>query len=395
MKNLRNRQRLTMKRTKKEKDLTVEIEGLRLRLTEAVDTLRAIRSGEVDALVVSTLKGNQIYTLKGADRSYRLILETLHEGVLTMTGDGTIMYSNGRFVEMLSLPLQKVIGSSIYDFISPEDRPAFQAIMEQSKHGRSKGEILLTRKDETLIPVRLSLNPFQIDELAVVGVVAVDLTQQKETEKQLRHLSTQLLTAQENERRRIAGDIHDSIGGHLSAIKYQMETFFKQVPELSGAIFSAIQEAMNEARRIQMDLHPPTLDDLGIGPTLSWFCRRFNTTYAHIRIENEVGIEESEIPNSLKTVIYRISQEALNNVAKHSRADRVWVSLRKIDDAIELTIRDNGRGFNVGETISLGSGRTGLGLTSMRERAQLSGGSCKIESIPGKGTVVCASWQMF
>src|SRR4030042_6679818 len=99
-----------------------------------------------------------------------------------------------------------------------------------------------------------------------------------------------------------------------------MESFFNQLPELSEGISSTIKEAMNEVRRIQMDLHPSTLDDLGIVATLSWFCRSFQTTYTHIRIEQDVGIGESEVPKILKTVIYRILQEALNNIAKHSKA---------------------------------------------------------------------------
>lgn len=383
---------MAMKHTKNAKDLLAENEDLRLRLEEALDTLRAIRSGEVDALVVSTPQGDQVYTLKGAERTSRLILETLNEGVLTVAEDGTIIYSNSRFVEILKMPLQKVIGSSIHGFISPTDRTAFETILEQSRSGKNKGEVSLAAGDETLVPVQLSLNPLEIEEVSAICIVAVDLTEQKRIEKQLRHLSSQLLTAQEDERRRIAHDIHDSIGGQLSAINFKVESFFKQMPELSKAIFSMLGEAMNESRRIQMDLHPSTLDDLGIGPTLSWFCRRFQTTYSHIQIEQEVGIEESEVPKSLKTVIYRITQEALNNIAKHSKAGCVCLSLRKIDNKIELTIQDNGQGFDVTETHTIDGSRKGLGLTSMRERADLSGGCCKIESILGKGTVIRASW---
>ena len=385
---------MAMKHTKNAKDLLAENEDLRLRLEEALDTLRAIRSGEVDALVVSTPQGDQVYTLKGAERSSRLILETLNEGVLTVAEDGTIIYSNSRFVEMLKIPLQKVIGSSIYDFIFPADRPAFQAILEQSRNAKGKGEVSLRTGDETLVPTRLSINPLKIEEVSAICIVAVDLTEQKQTEKQLRDLSSRLLTAHEDERRQIADDIHDSIGSQLGAINFKMESFFDQIPELSKGIFSTIKEAMNEARRIQMDLHPSTLDDLGIVATLSWFCRRFQTTYSHIRIEQDVGIGESEVPKSLKTVIYRISQEALNNIAKHSKAGCVCLSLQKIDNTIQLTIQDDGQGFDLMETVAIDGTRKGLGLTSMTNRAQLSGGCFKIESIFGKGTVVRASWPI-
>ena len=385
---------MAMKPTKSAKDLLAENEDLRLRLEEALDTLRAIRSGEVDALVVSTPQGDQVYTLKGAERTSRLILETLNEGVLTVAEDGTILYSNSRFVEMLKIPLQKVIGSSIYDFILPADRPALQAILEQSRNEKGKGEVFLRTGDETLLPMRLSINPLEIDEVAATCIVAVDLTEQRQTEKQLRDLSSRLLTAHEDERRQIADDIHDSIGSHLGAINFKLQSFFDQIPELSEGIFSAIKETMNEARRIQLDLHPSILDDLGVVATLSWFCRKFQKTYSHIRIEQDVEIGESEVPKSLKTVIYRIMQEALNNIAKHSKAGRVCLSLKKIDNTIQLTIQDDGRGFDLTEAVVLEDTRKGLGLTSMTNRAQLSGGCCKIESNFGKGTVVRASWPI-
>lgn len=143
-----------------------------------------------------------------------------------------------------------------------------------------------------------------------------------------------------------------------------------------------------------MDLRPSILDDLGILATLSWFCRNFETTYSHIHIEKQIDIQEEEVSVPLKTVIYRISQEGLNNIAKHSRADLVHLSLGKADDRIELTIQDNGLGFDLEKAASVESPRRGLGLTSMRERAELSGGSFAIESVRGKGTTIQAMWTI-
>jgi len=116
------------------------------------------------------------------------------------------------------------------------------------------------------------------------------------------------------------------------------------------------------------------LDDLGILTTLDWHCKEFQKTFSHIRIEKEIDISENDVPHILKTVIYRISQEALNNIAKHSKADLVTLSLRKTGDPIELTIQDNGQGFNVESLFSMKSYKRGLGLSSMRERTELQGG---------------------
>ena len=143
-----------------------------------------------------------------------------------------------------------------------------------------------------------------------------------------------------------------------------------------------------------MDLRPSMIDDLGLLPTLSWFCKRFETIYSHIRTEQENGIEEGEIPSALKIVIYRVAQEAMNNIAKHSKADFVRLSLRKMGKKMEVMIQDNGQGFNLESVISQENTKKGLGLSSMRERTELSGGSFGIESIEGEGTIIRASWPI-
>ena len=136
------------------------------------------------------------------------------------------------------------------------------------------------------------------------------------------------------------------------------------------------------------------LDDLGILPAISWFCREYQTTYPHIRVEKQIEVEEQNIPDSLRTVTYRILQEAMNNVAKHSKANGVRLSLKKNDNTLELAIQDNGHGFEPEKALSSESSKRGLGLVSMGERARLSGGSFAIESTKGAGTTVRAWWPI-
>jgi signal transduction histidine kinase len=140
------------------------------------------------------------------------------------------------------------------------------------------------------------------------------------------------------------------------------------------------------------DLRPSILDDLGILATIGWFCREFNNVYTGIRIETTIDIEEDEVPRHLKTIIYRILQEALNNVAKHSRANFVHLRLRKNETRMELIIHDNGRGFNLDQAMALKTSRRGFGLASMRERAELSGAAFEINSLIGRGTTVRVVW---
>ncbi len=224
----------------------------------------------------------------------------------------------------------------------------------------------------------------------------------KDSENRLRHLSSQLLTVQENERKRISREIHDSIGQTLSAIKFGLESKLSQMDKGSAppgvsleSIISLTQTGIEEARRIQMDLRPSILDDLGIISTLTWFSRVFQQTYSEIHIEKEIDVKENEVPGALKIVIYRISQEAMNNIAKHSKAGIVSLSLKKKETTIELTIQDNGRGFDLEATLSAESYTRGLGLNSMRERAEISGGSFSVESEIGKGTTIRVEWPLF
>jgi signal transduction histidine kinase len=250
--------------------------------------------------------------------------------------------------------------------------------------------------------------------------VARDITKRKQTEEALKtahdglerrvkertaelgRVSSELLSAQEDERKRIARELHDSVGQSLAAIKFKLENTLDQVrqgqPDMGieslEALVPFLQELSDEVRRIHTDLRPSLLDDLGIVLTISWFCREFESLYSDIRIEKAIDIEEEEVPDRFKIVIFRVLQEALNNVAKHSKAKLVRVFLRGTDGHIELIVKDEGQGFDVEEQRSEKELSAGFGLTSMKERTELSGGSFSVESSKGRGTSVRASWPV-
>ena len=247
------------------------------------------------------------------------------------------------------------------------------------------------------------------DGSTLILEMGIDITERKraeealkESENRLRALSSQLLTAQESERKRIALELHDGIGQMLTAIKFKVESILEEkgtgkarTKEKSfEAIIPMVRETVEEVRRMQMDLRPSTLDDLGVLATLAWFCREYQKIYSHIHIEKEIGLQENEISVPRKVVIYRLTQEAMNNIAKHSQANLVRLSLTKKENDIELVIRDNGMGFDLEEVLSPERSKRGLGLASMRERIELSGGTFALDSTVGKGTTIRASWPL-
>ncbi len=508
----------------REKKLIAEIKNLRQRLEESEQTVEAIHRGEVDALVISGPQGDQIYTLTGAEHTYRVLLEGINEGAVTMTCDGSITYCNNRFTDITKAPPTQVINSSIYEFFSLTDRTVLKEILQkggggsefyvQAKdgmvvpvylsctsvemngtpsrclvitdltvqrkneerklvepfyrrifdhihegalifsftertllksgtifyannsfarlvkkplpnvigssifeiireediegakamlrdirlHGAQGQEIHLTTTDEGLVSVLFSAT--QRLSKAVAYAIVTDLTEIKRKEQELRRLASELLFAQEKERKRIANELHDGLAADLAATKMGLESKLNSIMNNTASeiriedLITRLQANIVEVRRIMSSLHPSLLDDLGITATIQWYCREYQKTYPHINVELQLSAPEDQMSPPLKTATYRICQESLNNVAKHSKANLVIISLKKSGNRIELAIKDNGKGFELRKELQRKDQMEGFGLGSMRERAEILGGSFLIESSAGVGTTIHASWPI-
>jgi signal transduction histidine kinase len=267
-----------------------------------------------------------------------------------------------------------------------------------------RNALFFLRELGTMI-AELGMNILEIRE--TMWELEQEIRERKQTEKalqrskdELRRLSSQLLIAQEDERKRIAGELHDSLGSHLTAIRFTLETARKQLergganPDCLDGPIAEIQRVIGEVRRIWTDLRPSILDNLGLIPALDWFLNQYEVNYQGICIEREFSIEENRIPEPLKIVIFRIVQEALNNIAKHSNAEQARLSLIGRESLMELIIEDHGDGFDLESVMSNGGKTKGIGLTSMRERAELSGGVFLPASHRGEGTKICISWPL-
>jgi len=223
-------------------------------------------------------------------------------------------------------------------------------------------------------------------------------------------LLRELITAQETERKRIACELHDSIGQSLGATKFKVEELLARKIDALGAderghiidIVDKIKAVIDEVRHIAMDLRPAMLDDLGVVATLKWFCREFEKTYSGISVNQVVNVMESDISHEMKVVIFRIVQEAMNNVVKHANATQIELELYRSVSGLKLCVSDNGRGFNHAFMFDMKTGSCGLnrgsvscgfGLNSMCERAESTNGCFSVESIPEGGTSVRVVWE--
>ena len=368
------------------------------RLEEAEETIRAIRSGEVDAIVVTGRGGEKLFTLEGADHTYRVFVEQMNEGAAVLGSDHTVLHCNSCFARLVGARLQSVIGSSIESLVCPADRAELDALLRHAAQKDCRGEIRLQPLGGDPLPVRLSLNPLHLGDTRAFCLIASDLSEVKRAEQelrastvQLRNLAARLLSVREQERARIAREIHDELGQSLTAVKIDISWLAGRLSpgngemlERIGATVQLADNLIKSVRRISTDLRPGILD-LGLAAAVEWQAQEFQARTG-IPCKLRLLAQQVVVAPNVSTTLFRIFQETLTNVARHAGATRTEVVLQKQRDGLALLIRDNGRGFDP-EDPSLSKS---LGLLGMRERAAILGGQVSISSAPGKGTSVAA-----
>jgi signal transduction histidine kinase len=229
----------------------------------------------------------------------------------------------------------------------------------------------------------------------------VDTTSLADISGRYRSFSQQVINAQENERKRIASDLHDSIAQSLGAAKFQVESavakLHTQAPDLDLAMFDDVvrqlKGAVEEVRRISTNLAPSMLDDFGLCVALEWLCKECEKNVAGISARCEICIDECDMPEFVKIAVHRVTQEALSNASQHARAANISVSLQSDADSLILTIVDDGCGFDHDRVAQSPRQSRGHGLPNMQQRVAATGGQFTIESGILTGTVVKAHWS--
>jgi PAS domain S-box-containing protein len=373
-----------------------ELARLRARLGEAEATLRAIRTGEVDTVMVAGKEGSQVFTLEGAEHAYRVLMESMNEGALTLTADKMILYANQCFARMVKCPLEQVIGSSFRRFLSAEDRATLRPLMKRADKSGSKIQVLLHAGDASQMPVHLSIRPLARNSFksATFGVVVTDMTESRRNEELLRTLTHRVVQAQEAERGRVALELHDTITQMLCAVLVRSQTLADKLPVRNRPakgeamrLHEIIGRTVEEVERISRNLRPSVLSHLGLIAGLHDTSTEFaNRTGVSVKL---VCVQlTSRLPADTELALYRILQETLKNVEKHARARHVTVRLTKLDEIVQLTISDDGIGFDPDHHPARRKGKGGFGLLGMRERATYVGGALKVKSIRRGGTEI-------
>jgi len=239
-------------------------------------------------------------------------------------------------------------------------------------------------------------SPIRNNDGEITGAIETlqNITERKKAEENLRYYLKEITKAQEEERKRIARELHDSSAQNLIALLHQLDNLLTDKTKLPVSeakalwgFYEQIRDTLQEVRRFSRDLRPSVLDDLGLLPALEWVTEDLKSTY-WIEVDLKVLGDERRLFPETELLLFRIVQEALRNIAKHAEATKAEVEVKFDEDKVTVTISDNGKGFKPLESLGALTPTGKLGLAGMQERVQLLGGRLKLESKPGEGTKI-------
>jgi PAS domain S-box-containing protein len=380
-----------------------ELESVRSRLEEAEAVIAAIRSDEVDALVVNTRTGEQVFTLRTAELPYRLFIERMREGAITVSDDGTIAYANDCFARMMRLPLSQVMGAPVNRFIRPEDQSAFQALVQIDRNGQGRSEFLLQAADGAAVPVYIASSRFSVDEVQGTCIVVTDLTELRAAQEALRR--SERLASVGTLATGIAHEVNNPLNSILLTARYALE--LKDEPDggppvMEESLRTVISEAQRCGRIVKALLQFARHEKTGKWPADLNDAIRRGVDLARTYLPDCKAQFDCTLQDGLPPVEYNPTEmdQVLVNLLQNSvqaGQGHVHVSIRtgRHGDWVSLTVEDNGPGippehlgriFDPFYSTRFESGGTGLGLSVVHGIITDHGGTISVESRVGQGT---------
>jgi PAS domain S-box-containing protein len=313
---------------------------------------------------------------------------------LESTEQAIVAEDNGRGIVLVNRAAEKVFGYSRAELAGQSLDALVPAGLPPSVEGTGSRRCEGRRKDGSLFPLDVHLSRMHPSGAGLTVAFMTDITAQHRLERlslthqaEIRALTAQLIDAQEEERRRVSRELHDGLCQRLAYLAFDIEHLAVALPSPAETrhrlreLRERAVQVSEEARNIAYELHPSVLDDLGLVVSLQALCNDF-AKKEKIRVKLTAGKLPHTVPQKVASGLYRIAEESMQNVAKHAKARRLFVSLALSDNSITLLLQDDGVGFSPQAV----KGKGGLGLVSIRERARILGGDLSIESEPKQGT---------
>jgi PAS domain S-box-containing protein len=422
--------------TKTDEQLTDEVADLRARLAEASETLRAIRIGEVDAVLVRGPQGDRLFTLKGADEPYRVLIEEMNQGAVTLSADGSILYCNRRFADLLKTPLEKIVGRAFDTFVAPCERAAFAALLEGARSGGSAGEIALCAGDASAVPLQLALGPLPAESAAAISLIATDISERRKKEARLLQTMEETIKAEQalEESNKDLLRKNQEIQSFYHTVSHELKTPLTSAREFISIVMDGLAGPLNEnqqeylgiARESCHRLHV-CIDDLMDATrletgklmlemkrgSLATLVQQLVTVLGPVAARKQISLKhqvQADLPDfpfdehRLMQVLVNLTNNALKFTPENGRVTITAREAPKDPGCVEVCVNDTGCGIAAAELKRIferlyqvpnsdrGSEQgVGLGLYIARELVQSHGGKIWVESELGTGSTFCFS----
>ncbi|APW44239.1 PAS domain S-box protein [Rhodoferax saidenbachensis] len=338
---------------------------------------------------------------------FAAIVASTDDAIISKSLDGTVTSWNPAAQAMFGYASQEILGKSIRRIIPDDLWNDEDLILERLRQGEKIDhfETVRRHKNGSLLDVSVTISPIRDADGWITGASKIVrdnsarkryLAAQKEHINRSQMLTRQVIEAQEDERRRVALELHDELGQTLTALKINLQ-LAQQAPSTTPGHLSEsltlIDHAMREVRRLAHTLRPPMLDDLGLIPALRWLVDQHTSrSKAEILFDHDLG--GTRLPPEMETVCFRVAQEALTNIARHAHASRVVIDLRKRAGWLDMTLTDNGRGFDIRAKRALAEAGASLGILGMQQRADAVGAQFSMDAQLGQGCTVTLRKQI-